>query len=306
MQNTFFRYLFIFLSLSLLSYAQKNLNPKYTRDVGKEIVTDHRTKLMWQDNNQTTRLRKVWVSEDNYNLGQYADSSGDTAMSYCENLTLGGYEDWRLPSVKELSSIVDVHSYDSSINEVFLHKKSQAYWTATNSIDSNDSAWQVKFYSGKVEGITSKYLALYVRCVRGENEKSNFNKSSNIVKDMSSNLQWQDNALSAKMSWELAVEYCKKLRLDGFEDWRLPNRKELFSLVDYGKQKPSIQPQFKHTFFGYYWTSTTYTSHTLSKYTTLQDHSIYAWSISFLSGDVHTNKKKYTYSVRCVRAKRPL
>lgn len=57
-------------------------------DNGDRTVTDTSTCLMWQ---QGTTEHLNW----------------EEAISFCENLTLGEYEDWRLPSRNELQSLMD-------------------------------------------------------------------------------------------------------------------------------------------------------------------------------------------------------
>jgi len=74
--------------------------PNYTKDSIKKITVDNITGLMWQDNNT---IKKPW-SEGT--LFREFDTSGDTATTYCSNLNWGGYDDWRIPSIGELSSYI--------------------------------------------------------------------------------------------------------------------------------------------------------------------------------------------------------
>jgi hypothetical protein len=53
-----------------------------------EIVTDSKTKLMWQDNADASTVTRNWQG----------------AIDYCESLNFGGYNDWRLPNIRELQS----------------------------------------------------------------------------------------------------------------------------------------------------------------------------------------------------------
>ena len=65
-------------------------------------------------------------------------------------------------------------------------------------------------------------------------------KSGNIVTDSSTELQWQNDAIGSTMTWTAAITHCEGLVLDGQSDWRLPNIKELNSLVDDSRVSPSI------------------------------------------------------------------
>jgi len=126
------------LSISLLA--------DFSRNNDTQIVTDNETSLQWQDNESAY---KTWQS----------------AIDYCENLTLGSYEDWRLPNINELTSLVDDSKFNPSIDTVFLYTASNYYWSSTtNALYSND-AWLVSFSDGR-QSYYSKHRSYYVRCVR--------------------------------------------------------------------------------------------------------------------------------------------
>jgi len=146
-------------------FYQKGITPSYTRDATKEIVTDNVTGLMWQDNAEAASVTKPWVTQENYDAGNYSDTSGDTATTYCNDLTLGGYSDWRLPSYDELESIVDYGRYSPAIDPVFVNTTSDGYWSATTFANYTSNAWLVHFYDGN-DGWDDKSNSLYVRCVR--------------------------------------------------------------------------------------------------------------------------------------------
>lgn len=119
---------------------------------------------------------------------------------------------------------------------------------------------------------------------------ADLSKTGNIVTDTTTGLQWQDNETVNK-KWDEAIDYCEALNLDGYDDWRLPNIKELTSLVDDNNVNPSISSVFEHTISGYYWSSTTYSG-----------GSDVAWGILFDSGAQSTYGKRGGPYVRCARA----
>ena len=88
-----------------------------------------------------------------------------SASSYCANLTLGGYIDWRLPAMEELTSIIDI-SNNNSINPTFVNYINSIYWSSTANDYYAASAWVVSF--GNVYNSVSynKYFSHHVRCVR--------------------------------------------------------------------------------------------------------------------------------------------
>ena len=138
---------------------------EYTRDDAKQVVTQVSTRLMWQDDVAAATVLKQWVTTANYNAGNYYNVSGDTAMTYCSALNLGGYDDWRLPTKDELFGIVKSDATNPSIGVIFQHTVSNGYWSSTAYAGNASSAWYVLFDSG-YQGNYDKSLHNYVRCVR--------------------------------------------------------------------------------------------------------------------------------------------
>ena len=115
-------------------------------DNGNGTVSDTCTGLMWQ---QPTAPGAAWCQ----------------ALEYCENLSLAGHDDWRLPNVRELQSIVDYGRYNPSIDPVFGALGPFYYWSSTAFDISPDRAWVVNFDYGGVS-YDDKGSAIYVRAVR--------------------------------------------------------------------------------------------------------------------------------------------
>ena len=127
---------------------------------------------------------------------------------------------------------------------------------------------------------------------------ASFLLASETVITSSAGLMWQDNseAKNTTRKWKEALNYCAKLSLAGHSDWRLPSIKELQSIVDVGRYKPSIQKGFKNVNTSLsYWSSSVHVS-----------NSKYAWIVSFKSGYTNNDDKTGEYCVRCVRGKQSL
>jgi hypothetical protein len=112
------------------------------------IVTDSATGLQWQD-----------------------DAVGDTmtwreAISHCEDdVSLGGHDDWRLPNINELKTIINRGRYNPAIVSAFKHTSSSDYWSSTTNEYDREGAWGAYFGNGNVYD-DGKGNNGYVRCVR--------------------------------------------------------------------------------------------------------------------------------------------
>ncbi len=100
-------------------------------DNGDGTVTDNITRLMWQQA----------VAPGQYTLSQ--------AGAYCPTLTLGGYNDWRLPTRIELLSIVDVERSDPAIDTTYFPSTpSTSFWSSSLLPDNHTQVWSVSFARG--------------------------------------------------------------------------------------------------------------------------------------------------------------
>jgi len=119
----------------------------YTRDSSNGIVYDERTGLEWADQ---SLVSKTWTD----------------ALTYCSDLSYGGYSDWRLPNIKELNSIAYRANASPALSTVFQYPANNLFWSSTTYQITKTSAWGVDFSTGK--GMTAtKTGSNYVKCVRG-------------------------------------------------------------------------------------------------------------------------------------------
>lgn len=104
---------------------------RYDVDAANGIVTDNDTKLVWQ--------RVADATPRTYTL----------SLFYCENLTLGGFTDWRLPTVFELQTIVDESVHAPSIDTAAFDgggvNQNGVYWTMTKTPQDTSKQFVVDF-----------------------------------------------------------------------------------------------------------------------------------------------------------------
>ena len=257
--------------------ANYSKNAQSFTDNSNSTITDDNTRLMWQKENDNTQ--RTW----------------EDAKIYCANSSLGGYSDWRLPSLKELQSVVNKDIHTPSINQnYFPNTYSSYYWSSITYVSSTPHAWYVHFGLGNGNG-RKKTLSSYVRCVRRGSESVlwafDFSDNGNTISHGSTELMWQKEDDDIEKDWGSALSYCEDLNLGGYSDWRLPDVNELQTIIEYGKYQPAIDSNyFPGTNSSYYWSSTTHTR--------LRSQASF---IDFGYGYLQEFHKTSSFLVRCTR-----
>ncbi len=211
-----------------------------------ETALDHATCLMWQRNTDATV------------------SDWTTAKAYCDKLVLDGFNDWRLPTRAELTSLTDFTAYLPAINTTVFPgtgggvTSSGRYWSGTIDAVNADRRWVVIHGSvGQMTYIDGAGDA-NVRCVRGKGAPLavRFDSSvAGVVTDNETGLTWEASPPDADYDTAQATAYCAALQLAGYTDWRLPALRELATLTDPTLKIPAL-PSIFSTPGTWYWAST--------------------------------------------------
>ena len=258
--------------------------PSYT-DNKNETITDNITGLMWEQN-----MGDKLTFED--------------AFTKATTSTLGNHTDWRVPTIKELYSLIlftgsvkgevgiekfiDTDYFDQPLGNTTIGEREidAQTWSSTEyvgkTMQADATVFGVNFIDGRIKGYpkyspgTGTASTMYFRMVRGNTEygKNIFvNNGDGTISDFSTGLMWQETDNGNALNWEDALAYAESLELTNKTNWRLPNAKELQSIVDYTRSpqttaSPAIDPVFQTSEildpngndgqYPFFWTGTTH------------------------------------------------
>jgi hypothetical protein len=133
---------------SSIASVKKVSMVRFQASAANGTVTDHKTGLMWQQADDG--IQRSWAE----------------AKAYCDELVHGGHEDWHLPRIDELLTIVDYSRRSPAIDPVF-DCRSFNYWSSSIYTDYPDNAWYVYFHNGYTHWYKKSSFSYFVRCARG-------------------------------------------------------------------------------------------------------------------------------------------
>ena len=259
------------------------------RDNGDGTISDLVTGLMWQqDPGEKMTYEK--------------------AVNGASTFELAGYTDWRLPTIKELYSLIlfdgtdassclgtcslipfiDTRYFDFSYGDTAAGERviDSQFATSTHygstTMHGAMTMFGVNFADGRIKGYpveampgqnsAKTFFVLYVRGVDSYGLNEFVDQGNGTILDHSTGLTWMQVDSQTGMDWQSALEYCEALDFAGQTDWRLPDVKELQSIVDYTRSpditaSAAIDPLFQTTSiineagqsdYPYFWSSTTH------------------------------------------------
>jgi len=251
-------------------------------------IADMNTGLIWQQ----------FLFEDKY--------SYEDAIAVADSFSLNGFTDWRLPSIKELYSLIDftgVTGLNASGSTPFIDTSyfefrygninagerfiDAQYVSSTEyvgtTMNGDFTVFGVNFADGRIKGYgTTAPIGgdklFEVRLVRGN---SNYginlfaDNNDGTISDNATGLMWSKADNGSGLNWEEALDWVYQKNQKnylGYNDWRLPNAKELQSIVDYSRSpqttnSPAIDSLLEVTpiideggeiNYPFYWTGTTH------------------------------------------------
>ncbi len=226
-------------------------------------VSDLETGLVWM-------RCAMGMSFDNEScIGQPNTYTWDQANQLSGTTTFSSQNDWRLPTVRELNTLISQSVYVPVTDVIALPDatKTQAsyesgFWTSTQSMQRNNYAWLIRSKLGNILDSDKTNSLMYVRLVRGaanSAQKLAINRSSSnyavnsdgTVSDLTNNLMWKrcsegqilsGNACTGALTLyneSTANSLITGYQFAGYVDWRIPTLDELLSLVDYGNYSPA-------------------------------------------------------------------
>jgi len=260
--------------------------PFYT-DHENGTITDNVTGLTWEQ----SMGEKITYAE---------------AYLKADSMTLGGHDNWRVPTIKELYSLIlftgrvsgataidlfiDTAYFDQPLGDPDLGEREidAQTWSSTQytglTMRGDSTVFGVNFVDGRIKGYPQYQpgsnntipRSMYFRMVRGNPSYGINDFGENVdgtISDYASGLMWQQADDGQMRDWEEALAYAENLELAGYADWRLPNAKELQSILDYSRSpqasgSAAIDPIFTTTEiqdpngnsgqYPYFWSGTTH------------------------------------------------
>lgn len=216
--------------------ADYNINPPFYLNNGNGTITDTITGLMWQQIDG-------------------GEMTFDKATTYANDLVLGGFSDWRMPTVLELHSILHLDRNNPALNTTyFTSPTAQYWWSGQKQVNDATKAWCANAGGGIGNHPISETVSaggtkkFHVRAVRDVSPPTTIatrflDNKNGTTTDQLTGLIWQQVPTDS-MTWEQALITAEALTLGGSSLWRMPNIKELQSISEATIYNPSINKTY--------------------------------------------------------------
>ncbi|MEI6806954.1 MAG: DUF1566 domain-containing protein, partial [Myxococcaceae bacterium] len=257
-------------------------NQMFRYSVSNGIVNDALTAIQWQQNASSIAMNCT------------------DAAAYCRNQTTGGFNDWRVPNIVELQTLVDYTLTTPFINTAFFKGAGSlagSLWSSTPDIGNAGNSW----YGITVSVYDVVSTQRRVRCARScypTAPISRYMISSGVVVDAITGLTWQRISTGGMMNQSDAFSHCNSFSLTGINFvWRLPTIKELSTLIDYNISNGNLMMNVT-AFLGE-------PLGVFSSSTLVANLSVQLWDVYSNTGRVTHNPVSNLFYVRCVACSVP-
>ncbi len=275
--------------------------PSYT-DNADGTVTDNITGLMWQKSPDTDGDGDI-DADDKF--------SYDEALARTHNFNFAGYDDWRLPTIKELYSLIrfsgtdpsvlagddtselipfiDTSIFDFAYGDVSAGERiidaqyaSSTLYVSNTGNDGGRTLFGVNFADGRIKGYgltlagkEKTFFVIYVRGSVGYGQNDFTDNLDGSISDINNGLMWSQTDSGRGLNWQESLAWVTQKNAENhldYNDWRMPDAKELQSLVDYSRSpnttdSAAINALFEvspitneagQTDYPFFWSSTTH------------------------------------------------
>ncbi len=255
--------------------------PAYTLSDDGLSVYDRVTGLTWT---QSPDLDDDGVIDINDKLTfAQAQAYADTTLNH---QGFAGYSDWRLPSMKELYSLmnftgidisggstagatpfIDTNYFEFGYGDTAAGERNidAQFWSSNAYVGSvfvnQAAAFGLNLADGRIKGYPTDGPVVkvnYVYFVRGNSSYGSNDLADNgdgTITDHATGLMWSQDDSGTGLNWEEALTWVEQMNEQvylGYSNWRLPNAKELQSIIDYTRSpettsSAAIDPVFNVT-----------------------------------------------------------
>jgi len=277
--------------------------PNYT-DNGDGTVTDNVTGLMWQQStdlngdglaNIDDKLSQVeaLAGADTFSLAGYSDWRLPSIKEAYSLFMFSGEDPsgYNGTDTENLIPFVDTNYFDVAYGDTDAGERiidgqyaSTTVYVGTT-MGGDATMFGVNFVDGRIKGYPmgampgqtedKQFYVLYVRGNEAYGINDFVDNADSTVSDLATGLMWMQDDSQIGMDWEASLEWARAKNTEnylGHNDWRLPNAKELHSILDYSRSpsttnSAAIDPVFEctaitdegdETNYPFYWSSSTH------------------------------------------------
>ena len=282
-------------SFAKLGDNEHKLTDDAAWDNGLRMVKDNNTGLVWE-------VKSLNSKDINYKENRYTWNGAQNYIDDLNRQKYGGFDTWRLPNKEELRTIINYNDVIPAVDQTFFPNiLTDFYWSKDPYVPDPKLIWGIYSAYGCAIAYLKDSLFPVMAVCKGNNtafgDSGNYKLKDNkdgTITDFNTGLMWKKDE-SPEMSLIQALKYCEDLTLAGYNDWHMPNIKEIATLIDLSFKDSTwfhkeFFPDVKTTPLGFYWSSSTFAA-------------TFGWGVNFQFGydGYYADKINGCYPFRPVR-----